>query len=103
MEEEDIKKIARKVLQLSREEIFEQSPSKAEMSNEDLLKKLTASLIEHRSPCHDLSEDDMHTLKSIIKGKLRLAKTKGAVKLTVIGLVLREIWLILKENLHWGP
>lgn len=102
MKEADIKRIANEVFQLRRAEVFEQSPSKTEMSNEELLRKLTASLIEHRSPCHDLSKDDMHAIKSMIKSKLRLAKTKGAVKLTVIGLVLREIWLLLKENLHWG-
>lgn len=103
MEPKDWEEIAKKVLQLKREEVFEQSPSKAEMSNEELLKKLTASLIEHRSPCHDLAEDDIHVLKSIIKGRAKFAKTKGSIKLIVIGLVLRELWMLLKENLHWGP
>lgn len=103
MEPKDYEEIAKKVLQLKRKEVFEQSPSKVEMSNEELLKKLTASLIEHRSPCHDLAEDDIHVLKNIIKGRAKLAKTKGAVKLIVIGLVLRELWTLAKENLHWGP
>jgi hypothetical protein len=106
VEEKLLEKVVERVvekLKSDRHETFEQSPKTMGLSNDQLLEKFTAELIKHRSPCHDLSKDDIHALKSMIKSKLRLAKTKGALKITVAGLIIREIWLFLKENVHWGP
>ena len=96
MKDEDVEKIAALVATKLKPPLHDES------SDNELLEKLAAMLVEHRSPCHDFSKDDVHTLKNIIKKNLRLAKTKAALKLTVAGLIIREIWLFLKENLHWG-
>lgn len=76
-------------------------------NDEEFAVMLAEKLIEHRSPCHDLSDDEIHTLKNIIQSKMRLAKTKTALKLGVCLILLRESYTLactfIKENLHWGP
>ena len=71
--------------------------------DEDFAVMLAEKLHEHRSPCHDLTEDEIFSVKSIIKKNLRLSKTKTAVNVGVIIFIIREIIIAAKENLHWGP
>lgn len=76
-------------------------------NDEEFAIMLAEKLIEHRSPCHDLSDDEIHTLKNMIQSKMKLARTKGAIKIGVCLLLIKEsyplVLAFIKKNFHWGP
>lgn len=84
--------------------IFQKLKDKrGQRSDEDFAVMLAEKLHEHRSPCHELTQDEVFSVKNIVKKHLRLAKTKAGIKIGVGIFIIREIIIAAKENLHWGP
>lgn len=80
----DIEKIAELVVEKLKDE-------RETRSDEDFAIMLAEKLHEHRSPCHELTQDEVFSLKNIIKKHLRLAKTKAAIKIGVVLFIIKEL------------
>lgn len=70
--------------------------------DEVFMKKLAAMLIEHRAPCHDLSKEQVDSLKEVLKKYKRLERGLFWVIVTVSGLMIKKIIDWAGVNLHWG-
>ena len=74
--------------------------------DEEFIKKITDSfadsLIEHKSPCHELTEEEVVNLKSFVRGRIKYARAMGLVKIGLAIFLAKELYHFLLTNLHWG-
>lgn len=107
--DEDYKAIADKVIAKLRDgtEIFEQGPAPGKkherrFSDDEFIKKLVDEMIKHRSPCHELDDRDIDSLKDVIKHYRKIGKGVAFISWSIILYMLKSLYDILIANIHWG-
>jgi len=68
--------------------------------DEEFIQKLVDEMIRHRSPCHNLSGEDVQSIKTFIEDRLKYAKAKGLVKVALAIFILKEVISFIISNLH---
>ena len=70
--------------------------------DDEFVKKLVTAMVEHRSPCHNLSDEEVQTLRAFVASRVRFAKSKGLVKAGLVLYVLKEVITFVVSNVHMG-
>ncbi len=70
--------------------------------DDEFVEKIAEMLIEHRSPCHDLSSDDVDSLKVLIKKYKRLEKGVFLISVAVVIFLIKSAYGWVVSNIHWG-
>ena len=70
--------------------------------DDEFIQKLVTAMVEHRSPCHELSPEEVHSLKTFVESRIKYAKAKGLVKIALAIFVIKELYIFILANLHWG-
>lgn len=71
--------------------------------DEKFMKKLAAMLIEHRSPCHDITDGDMDTIRGWIDRQKTFNKGKFVIGVSLIVFLMKKLYDFFNTNIHWGP
>ena len=67
------------------------------------LAELIANKVQHKTPpCHMLTEADITTLQDLVEKKRLMGKGFLWLLLAVMGMLGKDIYLLIKENFHWG-
>ena len=70
--------------------------------DKEFARELAEMLHEHRAPCHDLTDEDVKSLRGVIKTAKKLDRGVFWLFLTLGGLIIKTIYDYLTKNLHWG-
>lgn len=70
--------------------------------DDDFVKKLVSEMVEHRSPCHNLDDDEVGSIKDFIKKEKRRDKGRFLVTWGIILYILKSIYDLAVINIHWG-
>lgn len=70
--------------------------------DDEFVKKLVSEMVEHRSPCHNLDDKDVESIKSVVKKARRLDKGITYISWALLLYVLKSILEMLAINVHWG-
>ena len=92
---EDIERIADLVVAKLKE-------GRAQRSDEEFAMMLAEALHEHRAPCHDLSDEDVKSLRDIITTAKKFDRGVFWVLITLGSLILKTAWDFFAKNIHWG-
>ena len=69
----------------------------------EALAERIASKVQHKTPpCHLLTESDIATLQDLVDKKRLMGKGFLWLLVAVMGMLGKDLYLLLKENLHWG-
>ena len=66
------------------------------------IKKLVAEMVEHRSPCHNLDDDEVGSIKDFIKKEKSRDKGRFLVTWGIILYILKSVYDLAVANIHWG-
>ena len=67
-----------------------------------LIKELVSEMVAHRSPCHNLDEDEVDSVKALISKEKKLAKGRFLITWSIILYILKSLYDIAIINIHWG-
>lgn len=70
--------------------------------DDEFVKKLVNEMVEHRSPCHNLDDDEIGSIKDFIKKEKRRDKGRFFVTWGIILYILKSIYDLAVINIHWG-
>ena len=65
------------------------------------IKKLVAEMIEHRSPCHDLTDKEIDTIKNVVKNYRKVDKGVTFIVWGLLLYILKNCYDLLALNLKW--
>ena len=71
-------------------------------SDEDFAILLADKLHEHRSPCHDLTDDDIQSIREVLKTAKRLDRGLFWLFVTLGGLIINTAYNYITEHMRWG-
>ena len=70
--------------------------------DEEFIQKLVDAMVEHRSPCHKLSMEDVNSLAGIAERDRKFKKGKFLVTWGLTLYVIKSIYDFIILNIHWG-
>ena len=70
--------------------------------DEEFIQKLVDAMVEHRSPCHKLSIEDVNSLAGIAERDRKFKKGKFLVTWGLILYAGKSIYDFIILNIHWG-
>ena len=70
--------------------------------DDEFIKKLVDTLVEHRSPCHNFDNDEVDSIKAFISKEKKLAKGRFLITWGIILYILKSLYDIAIINIHWG-
>lgn len=70
--------------------------------DDDFIKRLVAEMVEHRSPCHNLDNDEVESVKDFIKKEKKRDKGRFLITWGIILYILKGIYDLAIMNIHWG-
>ena len=70
--------------------------------DEEFLDRLVDKIVEHRSPCHNLDDDEVDSIKTFIAKEKKLAKGRFLITWGIILYVLKSLYDLAIINIHWG-
>jgi len=73
-----------------------------EYRDDQFIKKLVDEMVEHRSPCHNLDETDVGSIKDVIKKYRKMERGFSMVLWGILLYIAKNIYDLLIVNLHWG-
>lgn len=70
--------------------------------DDEFIQKLVDTMVEHRSPCHNLDTEEVTSIKSFIAKEKKLAKGRFLITWGIILYILKSVYDLAIINLHWG-
>ncbi len=70
--------------------------------DEEFVNKIVNTLVEHRSPCHNLNEQQVESIKEVVKKAKRLDKGITFISWALLLYILKNALELLAINIHWG-
>lgn len=70
--------------------------------DDEFIQKLVDTLVEHRSPCHNLDTDEVTSVKALIAREKKLAKGRFLITWSIILYIIKSLYDIVILNIHWG-
>lgn len=68
----------------------------------EFINKLVSALVKHRSPCHNLDNEEVASVKELIRKERKLAKGRFLITWGIILYVLKSAYDFAIVNIHWG-
>ena len=69
---------------------------------EDLAERI-ANKVQHKTPpCHLLTEADITTLQDLVDKRKLMGKGFLWLLAVVVGMLAKDIYLLVRDSLHWG-
>lgn len=69
---------------------------------EELVTKIVDTLVKHRSPCHNLNEQQVESIKEVVKKAKKLDKGITMITWALLLYILKNALELLAINIHWG-
>ncbi len=69
---------------------------------DELSEKIAEKLQEKTPPCFLLSDEDIDTLRDLVKKKKLMGKGFLWLLFAVAGMLLKDLYALISSNLHWG-
>lgn len=70
--------------------------------DDEFIKKLVDEMIAHRSPCHELDEKEVESIKNVVKKAKKLDRGIAFITWGIVLYILKWLWDILIVNIHIG-
>lgn len=69
---------------------------------EDIAELIANKVHEKTPPCHLLSDSDIVVLRDLVKKRKLMGKGFLWLLVAVMGMLGKDLYLLIKENFHWG-
>lgn len=66
------------------------------------IKKLVSEMVEHRSPCHNLDNDEVKSMQDFIGKERKRDKGRFLITWGIILYILKSLYDLAIVNIHWG-
>ena len=70
--------------------------------DDDFIKKLVDTLVEHRSPCHNFDNEEVDSIKNFIRKEKKRDKGRFLVTWGIILYIIKSVYDFAILNIHWG-
>lgn len=70
--------------------------------DDDFIKKLVNEMVEHRSPCHNLDDKEVDSIKEVIRKAKKLDRGTSFIAWGLLLYILKNIYDLFAVNIHWG-
>ena len=69
--------------------------------DDEFIGKLVDAMVAHRSPCHELDEKQVESIKEVIKKAKKLDKGITFISWGLLLYILKTAWDFFAINIHW--
>ena len=67
------------------------------------LKQFIDAMVEHRSPCHEFSKEEVDSLQGIADRDKKFKKGKFIVTWGIVLYIAKSFYDLAVQNIRWGP